>query len=110
MTTQTLESRIAALEGDARQGVRDLSMMSQAMAEVLEWANQAEEEGSVETGALYRARGLVRVGHLRTEIATLETTLRKIGDDVTIAMLRRVIKDRIAEVRTQIETISGKEA
>jgi flavin-binding protein dodecin len=107
MTTQTLEARITALEGDARQGARDLSMMSQAMAEVLEWADVAERNGAVDNGTLKKARSLVRVGHFRTEIATLETTLRKMGDDDTIPTLRKIIKTRIAEVRSKIEKING---
>jgi hypothetical protein len=107
MTAQTLEARITALEGDARQGTRDLSMMSQAMAEVLEWAEVAEGSGAVSSGTLKKARGLVLVGHLRTEIATLETTLQKIGDGDTIPTLRKTIKTRITEVQSKIEKIHG---
>jgi len=104
MSNQNTEERISGLEAQGKQCVRDLSVMSQALAEVLAWTQETETNG-IRPGTLKTAHSIVRIGHLKTEASTLRLTLEKLGSGVPLSNIRETLENRVSEIETQIATL-----
>lgn len=99
-----VEQRIATIEAQNRQSARDLSVVSQAMAEFLAWTQETETNG-IKAGTLITANGIVRMGHLKTEASTLRLTLEQLNKGMGLANIRSTLEQRIQEIESQIESI-----
>jgi|TARA_R110000824_G_scaffold54351_35_gene150015 hypothetical protein len=99
--TQNTEERINGLEAQSKQCERDLSVMSQALAEFLAWTQETEAKG-IKPGTLKTAHNIVRMGHLKTEATTLRLTLEKLGNGASLPNIRETLQTRVSEIESQI--------
>lgn len=100
------EERIETLEASLRQNTRDMNVMSQAMAEMLAWAKEAETNG-LQQGTMETAHNVVRIGHLRTEASTIRLTLEQIGSGASLTNLKQTLEGRIQDIEAQIEALGA---
>jgi len=107
-----MSDNIAKLESQVRQLEADLSVLSEAMAEILAWSVEAERLGVIPLEIRSRAKVALKLSRTDAEIATLEGVLELLGygDDALYSTLQGrlgSLREKRGEYRMALE---GKDA
>lgn len=82
-----------------------LGSLMTAVAELLTWAREAEQAGSVSAGSLDRAQRIVELGKLNDELSLVSETLEEM-ESMDTPNLQLRLAQRVDSLRSRIGTIT----
>lgn len=81
-----------------------VKLLTQAVTELYMWAQQAESSGAIPAGSMSRARDLLELERVHSDIALIQETLAAL-DSGTKSQLRTKLSARVSVLQKQLEDL-----